>query len=182
MKLLLSITLILVAIGVSAQEETAISRIKEDFSQWQSLLTSRSVEPQLFYHYAWGNNYANERWTKQTLTDTVTLVEEAKVFTKDGLGHLVTISISSFSGDWVITTENYYDVNGNLYFIFWTMNTFQAEVPLTVEKRLYFGGNGRPIKTIQSVYKMNSKAKVDIKFADHDVAVVRRYGDFEFFQ
>lgn len=49
------------------------------------------------------------------------------------------------------------------------MNTFYAEIALTVEKRLYFNNAGRLLREIKSVYKMNTQEKVDLSFMDKPV-------------
>jgi hypothetical protein len=43
------------------------------------------------------------------------------------------------------------------------MNTFQADIPVTVEKRLYFDGRNGLIKELQTVYEMNTKKVVDAR-------------------
>lgn len=53
--------------------------------------------------------------------------------------------------------------------MFWRINTYQAEEPLTVEKRLYFNFDGEPIRTTQTKYKMNTISKSNASFADQNV-------------
>ena len=60
-------------------------------------------------------------------------------------------------------------------------NTFQAEKPLTVEKRLYFNADGELIKELQSTYKMNSKEKSTASFADREVAYNLQLNKMEFY-
>ena len=73
------------------------------------------------------------------------------------------------SGDWNIVVEYYFDRTDKLHFIFWRMNTFQAEEPLTIEKRLYFNSEGEQIRSLKSIYKMNSRDESTAEFADRQV-------------
>lgn len=73
------------------------------------------------------------------------------------------------SGDWYIAVDYYFDTYKKLYFIFWRMNTFQADEPLTIEKRLYLNSEGELIRELKSKYKMNSKTASTAGFADRDV-------------
>ena len=61
------------------------------------------------------------------------------------------------------------------------MNTFYADEPLTVEKRLYFDSNGSIIRELKSVYKMNTKEKIDVSFMDQEVLYVLTLNDLVFY-
>lgn len=172
--------LVIVQARTFAQGDSTISRINTSYNEWQSWLAKGSIARQVYYHSVWGENYERERWSSAQPGDTATLAEVAQVFNGANLGHLVVVNTNSISGDWVINAENYYDKNGNLYYIFWTMNTFQADVPATIEKRLYFDSNQSLITEDQQVYKLNTRKKADIGFADHDVTITIALEDFAF--
>lgn len=176
---IVTILLLLLCKSVSAQDDRRILEIGKQYSEWQALLKNDRIKPKRFYHSAWGANYESEMWSPFEPVDSVTLIEVAHVYSRPGVGHLVRVNANSISGDWIINTENYYDRNGDLAFIFWTMNTFQADEPVTVEKRLYFDSRGL-IKELVMTFKMNTRDPTDINFADREVTVWKRIDDIDF--
>jgi hypothetical protein len=167
---------------VLAQENRTISEIKDRFNKWQPIIGNKLKDSEKLFHYAWGENYQCDKWARNKIdNDTLTLQELISIIKEKELGTLIYNEVYSFSGDWYIAIEYYYDLNNKLYFIFWKMNTFQAEEPLTVEKRLYFDKNGIKIRALKSVYKMNTKDKTAISFMDRDVDYKLDLKDLDFY-
>lgn len=166
--------------SVLAQDDRKILEIRTAFNEWQTWLEDTKIEPKVYYHSIAENNDPTGIWTTFQPGDSVTVTEVAHVFSRPHGGHLVKVNTNSISGDWVIKTENYYHGNGDLFFIFWTMNTFQADIPVIVEKRLYFDGRTRLIKQLQTVYEMNTKKVVDAGFADREVTIWSTLNDIGF--
>ncbi|MDD2565187.1 MAG: hypothetical protein PHU27_13320, partial [Salinivirgaceae bacterium] len=130
-----------------------------------------------------GENYQFDKWTDKELDDdTLTLSEAVSIIQEKALGFFVYVDTYSFSGDWYVATAYYYDKDEKLYFVFWRMNTFYAEEPLTVEKRLYFDSQGQLIRDLKSVYKMNTKEKIDIEFMDREVNYDLTLSDMDFYK
>lgn len=164
---------------VFGQDDEKILKIRKQFNEWQILLENENIEPEFYYHSVWGNNFENDAWTTFKPADSVAVIQIASVFSQPTLGGLITVDENSISGDWSIRTENYYDKNGNLFFIFWSMNTFQADQPVTVEKRLYFD-NKRLLKKRKTVLRMNAREVVDAGFADREVTIWYSLSDIPF--
>lgn len=177
--LIIIILLLLQCEFVTGQDDQRIFEIRDQYNAWQTFLESDEIQPKFYYHSTWGDNFEKEAWTKLEPGDTVTLIEVARVFSSPKLGYLVKVNTNSISGDWIINSENYYDKTGDLIFIFWSMNTFQSEVPVTVEKRLYFDSKGL-IKELNTIYKMNTREIIDIGFADRQVNPWNRFDDIDF--
>jgi hypothetical protein len=182
MKTLRALLLISVFVPFSSQgqPEDRINEIKARFAEWQPIIEVELKKSPVVYLYAWGENYANEEWTTREVKSDEKTLSETHAVIRNKTGSFVYSQIYSFSGDWFIVSESYYDKNGKLFFIFWSMNTFQAEEPATVEKRLYFDENKKMIKSLQSVYKMNTKEKIDISFMDRDVIYKTGFKDLAF--
>lgn len=171
---LITLFLLIQCHSVLGQDDRKILKIRNEFNEWQSRLENNKVTPKFYYHWIRSDNDENGTWTPFEPGDSVTVIEVARVFSQPGLGHLVKLNTNSISGDWFIKTENYFDSNGDLFFIFWSMNTFQADVPVTVEKRLYFDGRNGLMKELKTVYKMNSRDVVEVRFADREVIIYRK--------
>jgi hypothetical protein len=165
-----------------AEIQDTIQSIKDRFSQWQPIIKKDLPHAKTLYHYAWGQNYEQDEWSYIDIkSDDKTLSEIIK-YLKNDIGYFIYSEIHSFSGDWFITSEFYYDEKERLYSIFWRMNTFQADEPLTVEKRLYFDQKGNVIKNLVSKYKMNTQKKSEAGFYDRDVFYKFQLRDLEFFK
>jgi len=181
---LLIITLVIINVQPGfAQENPDIKKIRSTFQKWQPFIDRETVNHAQLYKYVWGNDQQYYKWTKENLeSDSLTLVETASILENKDLGTFVLINQSTSSGDWYIVAEYYYNKSGGLYFIFWRMNTFYAEIPLSIEKRGYFDENGRLIRNLKTVYKMNTKEKVDISFMDKPVDYKLNLSDLEFYK
>jgi hypothetical protein len=167
---------------VLAQENRTISKTRDRFNKWQAIIGKKLKDSEKLFHYAWGENYQCDKWARNKIdNDTLTLQELISIIKEKELGTLIYNEVYSYSGDWYISIEYYYDLNNKLYFIFWKMNTFQPEEPLTVEKRLYFDKNGIKIRELKSVYKMNTKDKTAISFMDRDVDYKLDLKDLDFY-
>ncbi len=165
-----------------SQGDSIITKIKADYQKWQPIIKNEFDSCDKIYNYAWGENYQFDKWTHKKSDDSLTLSEAVSIIGKKDLGFFVYVETFSFSGDWHLITENYYDKDGQLYFVLWRMNTFNAEEPLTVEKRLYFDKNGNKIRNLQSVYKMNTKRKADISFMDREVNYKLNLKEMDFYK
>ncbi len=149
------------AINVNAGDSDTIKRIKEQFGKWQPVVHDTNVERKMFYHVFSGENFSEDKWTNSyTPSDDNFVGDELQVIDIDTLGTFVLLISSSPSGDWLIRSENYYRQNGNLFFVFWKMNTFRASEPATVERRIYFDEDGGVIRKLESVYKLNTKEEI----------------------
>ncbi|NOZ47318.1 MAG: hypothetical protein GXO79_11140 [Chlorobi bacterium] len=174
--------LIFFATGFS-QEDSIITEIRSDFQKWQSIIDKEFDNSDKFYNYVWGENYQFDNWFDIKIdNDSLTLSEAVSIIDKKDLGYFVYVDYYSFSGDWYIAVDYYYNKEGQLYFIFWRMNTFYAEEPLTVEKRLYFDNTGQLIRDLKFVYKMNTKEKIDISFMDREVDYKLSLTDMDFYK
>ncbi|NJO15545.1 MAG: hypothetical protein HC877_07310 [Thioploca sp.] len=168
LKILFLIVTILPPFAYS-NEVKRIKEIRTLFSEWQPIVKSEIKNAPSVYRYVWGDRYENEEWTTQEVKSNLKLLAEKNSVIRNELGSFVLREIYSFSGDWSVVSENYYDKNGKLFFVFWTMNTFQAEEPVTVEKRLYFDKKGEMVRSVQDVYKLNTKQQLKVSFIDHEV-------------
>jgi hypothetical protein len=111
--------------------------------------------------------------------DTLTLSEMSLILDKENLGSFLYTEKFSLAGDWFVAIDYYFDNKGKLYFIFWRMNSFHAEEPVTVEKRLYFDQHGEKIRDLISVFKMNTNEKKDISYLDMEVEYKMDIKEFE---
>jgi hypothetical protein len=149
MKNLLLITLIglINVYSVFSQDDTTILQIRSDFQKWQPIIDNEIDRGAKYYKYAWGKNYQFNKWVdKMHNIDSLTLSESISIIDKKDLGYLVHVNYCSFSGDWHIMVDYYYNKKELIYFVYWRMNTFYAEEPVTVEKRLYFNNTSIFIK------------------------------------
>jgi len=167
----------------SSQDNPAITKIRIDFQKWQSIIAKELPTADQFFKYVGGEEQQFHTWSTHILeNDSLSLSEAVSILTNKELGTLVSVDNPSSSGDWSITADNYYNKAGKLYFIFWRMNTFYAEIALTVEKRLYFNNAGRLLREIKSVYKMNTQEKVDLPFMDKPVDYKLNLSDLEVYK
>lgn len=163
-----------------AQEDSTIVEIRKNFKSWQPLIDSEIENCQRFYKYCWGQNYQFIEWyDSQNQPDSLTLHTMSLILEKENLGYFLYTDKFSLSGDWSIAVDYYFDIKGKLYFIFWRMNSFYAEIPVTVEKRLYFDNKGEKIRDLVSVYKMNTKEKTEVSYMDKDVEYKMDIKEFE---
>ena len=180
--LILVFGLIFFVTGFS-QEDSIITEIRSEFQKWQSIIDKEFDDCDKFYNYAWGENYQFDKWFDIKIdNDSLTLSEAVSIIDEKDLGYFVYVDYYSFSGDWYIAVDFFYNKEGQLYFIFWRMNTFYAEEPLTVEKRLYFDNTGQLIRDLKFVYKMNTKEKIDISFMDREVDYKLSLTDMDFYK
>ena len=164
-----------------SQEDKRIDEIKAHFSEWQPIIRAELKNAPVIYEYSWGDHYQYSEWTTHEIKSEEKFLTERNMVIRKKNGSFVYREIYSFSGDWFVVSESYYGENGKLFFLFWTMNTFQAMEPATVEKRLYFDKMGKIIRSLQDVYKMNTKQKQDISFMDHDVLYQAEFKDLPFY-
>ena len=169
MKFLLIIFLFL-ASQTSFSQDSIIDKIESKYQKWQPIINNQISFSEQYYNYAWGINFEFNKWyTTEIENDTLILAEVLSIVKNQELGLLLFIDEYSYSGDWFIYSEHYYDKDKRLYFVLWKMNTFHAEEPVTVERKLYFNKEGKKIKELETVYKMNTNDEIDIPYMQHDV-------------
>jgi len=170
----------LLSLPSCAGEPKRIEEIQTRFSIWQPLIKSEQKNAAVVYRYAWGNNFEKEEWSTTLIKSDEKRLAEKVTLIKHKTGSWVQKEDFSFSGDWVIASEHYYDEEGKLFFVFWKMNTFQAEEPVTVEKRLYFDKQGKVVRNLVAVYKLNTQQETKASFMDRDVAYETSFSKQDF--
>ncbi len=166
-----------------SQEDSTIREIKTNFQKWHPIIDNEIEICPKFFNYAWGENYQFDKWyNKNQNIDGLNLAEAVSIIERKDLGYFVRAENPSFSGDWHIVTDYYFNKEQQLSFIYWRMNTFQAEEPLTIEKRLYFNLNGEIIRNINSVFKMNTKEPIEINFMDREVVYKLTLREMDFYK
>lgn len=161
------ILLVILPINAMAQQDSVIAEIKENFKTWQPIIAMDSTEVTTFYLYSWGDRYENQQWQKtMERNDTLFLTQTSTIMQKDSLGYFMQEYSTSPSGDWLLIVDYYYDVDGDLYFAFWRLNTFLAEEPVTVQRRFYYNKDGEPARLLKSVYKLGTKEEVDVSYSE----------------
>lgn len=164
------------------QEDSIILEIRKNFNTWQPIINEELKVCDRLFNYRWGENYQFNEWFDTQLTNyTLTLSDMALIIEKEDLGTFLYMEKFSLAGDWFIAIDYCFDTNGKLYFIFWRMNTFQADEPVTVEKRLYFDQHGEKIRSLVSVFKMNTNEEENISFSDREVEYKIDIREFEIF-
>lgn len=147
---------------LSNAEDKEILEIRNQFKLWQQALQRSDISSQKFYHVYYGDYFEKEEWVDSVEAIKDGFVgEEVSVYIDSKLGISLKVIETSPSGDWSISSEHYYWPSQKLFFVFWAMNTFQAEEPVTVERRLYFNLKGEVIRRLESVYKMNSRVQIE---------------------
>jgi hypothetical protein len=157
-----------------------IEDIQARFSTWQPIIKSEQKNAAAIYRYAWGKNFEKEEWSPTQIKSDEKRLAEKVTLIKNKIGSWVYKEDLSFSGDWIIASEHYYDEEGKLFFVFWRMNTFQAEEPATVEKRLYFDKQGNVVRNLVAVYKMNTKQEIKASFMDRPVSYETSFSKQDF--
>lgn len=166
-----------------AQTDSCILRIRTDFTNWQPVIKEQIDSSNKFFNYAWGENYKFDRWSNKELgADSLTLSYKVSIIENNKFGYYVNIESYSFSGDWFVVSDYYYDINQKLYFVFWRLSTYFADEPVRVEKRLYFAANGEKIRELQKVYKMNTNEKSESNFMDQSVDYMLDFSDWSFYE
>lgn len=169
LKIIVLVLSALLSLPSCAGESKRIEEIQTRFSTWQPIIKSEQKNAAVAYRYAWGNNFEKEEWSLKLIKSDEKRLAEKVTLIKNKIGSWVQKEDFSFSGDWVIASEHYYDEEGKLFFVFWKMNTFQAEEPVTVEKRLYFDKGGKVVRNLVAVYKINTKQETKASFMDREV-------------
>ncbi|MEP0043287.1 MAG: hypothetical protein ABJE80_10600 [Reichenbachiella sp.] len=164
------------------QENPEILQIRENFQIWQPIIESELNGSTQLFHYAWGESYQEDEWyTNEQASEGKFLFQKVRLIEKSNLGTFVYYDNYSMSGDWYIAVDYYFDTNDKLYFVYWRMNTYQADEPLTIEKRLYFNSEGELIRNLKSTYKMNTKDGSTAGFADRDIEYELQLNKMDFY-
>ena len=114
---------------------------------------------------------------------TLNLEEERILFIESHFGYFINWEVDYQSGDHFLSGDHYYNKKGELYFVFFRFQSFHGlnpkyfaldgttipsaeadptislQIPVTVERRLYFDQTGKIIRELESVYHMNTKEK-----------------------
>lgn len=160
---------ILLSLPSCAGESKTIEDIKIQFSMWQPIIKKNQKNATVIYRYAWGNNFEKEEWSRNPIKSDEKRLAQKFTLIKNKIGSWVYKEEFSFSGDWIIASEHYYDREGKLFFVLWKMNTFQAEEPATIEKKLYFDKQGNVVRKLIAAYKINTTQEAKVNFADRPV-------------
>jgi hypothetical protein len=150
--------------SISAQDSPGIRKIRRQFKSWQEVLNKETLgKAKRFFHIYSGENYQNEKWvTAINKQDSGAFIgEEVTLVKNDKLGIMFFISERTPTEDWYIAAEHYYWPSGGLFFVYWILNTHLALEPLTIERRLYFGEDGTLVESLESVYRLGTKEKID---------------------
>ena len=171
--------------STSAQDSQDILKIRRQFKSWQEVLNKEALaKGKSFFHIYSGENYQNERWVSEVnkKNSGSFIGEEVTLVKNDKLGMMFYILETSPSGDWVIAAEHYYWPSGELFFVYWKLNTYQAIEPMTIERRLYFSENGNLVESLESVYKLGTREKVDNpNYMPHDVTYWKNVRELPFY-
>ena len=160
MKYIFTLCLIFLFSLSYSQDSSTILQIRAKFNSWQKILDKTDSTSVKIYNIFYGENYDKNEWTYNPTTINEGFIsDEVTIYKNKELGLMFILRENTPSGDWSMYSEHYYDKSGILYFVFRSLNTFQASEPLTVENRLYFNNKGDLIKSLESVYKMNTKEK-----------------------
>lgn len=172
----------LIALVSFGQGDQTIDEIKENIQKWQTIIEAGLKGSTQLFHYAWGDNYQEDEWyTNELTSEDKFLFQKATIIEKPNLGTFIYYDNYAMSGDWKISVDHYFDTNHRLYFVFWRMNTFQTDEPLTIEKRLYFNSTSELIQNLKSTYKMNTKNESTAGFADQDVEYELQLNKMDFY-
>lgn len=165
-----------------ARDSNDIENIRNQFKVWQPILNNNGNIARQYFHVYSGVRFEKEEWLcMPPKSDNQFVGEKVTCFTKDTLGTVLLIQESTPSGDWSISSQYYYWPTGELYFIFWTMNTTQADEPMTIERRLYFNKAGEEVRFLESVYKMNTKDIIEKpNYLDQEVKYWLRLSEVPF--
>ncbi len=167
---------------VTAQENPEMLKIRENVQTWGPIIESELNGSTQLFHYVWGKNYQEGGWySSEQTSEEKFLFQKVRLIEKQNLGTFVYFDNYSPSGDWYIAIDYYFNTNNKLYFVFWRMNTFQADEPLTIEKRLYFDYGGRLIRNLKSTFKMNTKEESTAGFVDRDVDYELQLSKMDFY-
>ena len=171
--------------SISPLDSPDVLKIRRQFKLWQEVLNKGTLsKAKRFFHIYSGENYQNEKWVIQTnKQDSGAFIgEEVALVKNDKLGMMFYISETSPSGDWYIAAEDYYWLSGRLFFVYWKMNTSRALEPITIERRLYFSENGNLVESLESVYKLGTREKVDNpNYMPHDVTYWKNVRELPFY-
>lgn len=181
----LLLLILVLASSISALDSPEILKIREQFKSWQEVLNKETLaKGKHFFHIYSGENYQNEKWViKINKQDSGAFIgEEVTLVKNDKLGIMFFISETSPSGDWYIAAEHYYWPSGELFFVYWKLNTFQALEPMTIERRIYLNKGGNLVESLESVHKLGTKEKAESpNYMPHDVTYWKNVRELPFY-
>jgi len=170
--------------GCSKTNIPKVDKAKNQIDYWKQKITVTKNEAKVFYHLYSGENYKNDKWVteKPAENDESFIGEEINFWTDSKMGSYFEMQSSSPSGDWSIFTKNYYGLNKKLEFVFWTMNTTQAQSDaLTIERKFTFDKSGILKQKCESVFQMDSGKPVENpNYMEHDVKYWKTVSDLPF--
>ena len=166
-----------------SQEDTTIEKIKKDFQNWDTFFNkSEELDYTILHNYSWGKNYAHNAWySEEREVDSLTRSKVVSIYENKELGYYIQLEKFSFSGDWFVISDHYFNPNGQLYFIYWRLSTFYAEVPATIERRLYFNEEGELIKNLESMYKMQTDEEINVSYMERKVEYKTNLKELDFY-
>ena len=157
----------------SDSHDAVIKEIRFLFSKWQPILKNSQKEG-----------------VKKS--KTLNLGEEGILFIESYFGYFINWEVDYRSGDHFLSGDHYYNKKGELYFVFFRFQSFHGlnpkywaldgtiipsaeadptislQIPVTVERRLYFDQTGKIIRELESVYHMNTKEKTHRGYVHSD--------------
>ncbi len=164
---------LLIESSLASQDNQEILKIREQYKSWQKVLNKETISRgKHFFEIFLGGYSRQTKWVTKIdendkKNDNFFLCSQVTLIKDDKLGTMFYISETSPSGDWEDVAEHYYWPSGELFFVYWKLNTFVSldsqkceEQPLTIERRLYFNKAGEIIKSSESIYEMNTKKKI----------------------
>ncbi|MGK7394434.1 MAG: hypothetical protein ACNS62_07665 [Candidatus Cyclobacteriaceae bacterium M3_2C_046] len=183
MKVLIIVFVLLIGFETYGQtKDVMLNQIEQEVQYWKSVIDQKLPQCTKFYNYAWGANYEHQQLVTYPVNeDTVMLSEMISIIPSEERGFFVQKENYSFSGDWFILADYYYDQDKLLYYIFWRMNTFYAEKPITVEKKMYFSPKGEPLDSSCQVYRMNTRDTINVNFMDQEVQLRKKLVQWDFY-
>ena len=182
--------LLLLESSTFAQDTPEIIKIREQFQSWQKILSKEKIaKGKKFFQISVGKNFSKAEWIAKLEDERDFIWSEVTFIRDEKLGSMFYIDETSPSGDWVDTAEHYYWPTGELFFVYWRLNTFHSldstltkTRPITIERRLYFNRKGEMIKFLESIYEINTKIKVtDPNYMPHDVTYWKNIKELPFY-
>ncbi len=185
MKILLKIIFVFLltlflSIGISygAQDSPEILKIREQYQSWQNILNKEAIaKGKKSFEISVGSNFKKAEWIAKLKNERDFIWSEVTFIEDNKLGSMFYIYETSPSGDWADSAEHYYWPTGELFFVYWRLNTFHSldptltkTRPITIERRLYFNKKGEMIKFLETIYEINTKIKVtNPNYMPHEV-------------
>lgn len=146
------------------KKDLLIADCSAKVERWHNLTKVKAIKEQTFSQVFWGDQYQYNQWQKGLLSgadDAKTLGDEVQLYQDKDLGSMMKMDTCSFSGDWQIYSEHYYDSLGKLFYVFSSVKTFSSmDGPVEVKKEMYFSKDGKIIKQAEGCFRIETKEKI----------------------